>query len=1183
MEFSTPGQSVVDPEVRAYVYSLVSALGGTGADEDGRYVLGDDALACLKDLKRWLKLHDEKANRLDVARCMAEANLVNGDILEILAAWPEEATEDKIKSKIALACLELLVPLTWPIEKNEFEMTVNHHRHTPYLQLAQASYKRGILNYDTTKIMRAIVRIGLPSMAQLMNERSTRDEGIIKLVLYFLRNVAIITPPQNLPMEGADDEISRSATIEAFEQQDIFHLLLTLSSSIGEDFNTQDVIVLEILFHLLKGVDLEKLFMDDIQLDSKKTDELKDLLSKEAGMKKGYARNAPTRHNRFGTMIWIKRDDDRMSTVSGQDALMDSQRSLATMDKTKKWNKPKHRSKNSDSTQNDFDMPVHLNISANKHLRKFVEEFLDSAFNPLFNHLRKAIEREAERVLDIHSRQYFFLVSWFLEAECVRRKSAKNRTQPKKQTENVEIDGFALVAAVLNQETFIALNKFMQETYDTKQWHDLNAGMRCFTQILLTVQEMSESALEEDQEIAENIQNRIFYEESTHDRIIGILRGYSDQGFGYLDACTELAHVFLRMLERYSKQNVDLQVRSKRRARRKKKAQEKPAEGSQDDNQDEGSEMEDVAQAQRASSERRFDFTRFSAKFITQKCVDTFVAFTKFYNELDTEQLKRAHRFFYRLAFKAEMSVLLFRVDIIALFYKMVKGPEGLDFAGPAYHEWDELVRQLIKRMVKKMEQRPELAVEMLFSKMNATVHYLEYGYEKQTMKSIPKAPAELSVKSIVKGIDEQIGVVVAILSVEGKHDAVNWILGVLFSAASERKSWEGEAVALRAIERQKSHIATEKSKEEPEAVSKAPSIVVTPDSESRRIAMFRDNKLRLLMTLVGFQRPGLKDYPQLPWTIPSSITAEELEQTHQTIEAKLRDPTFMYGENYDIHCSDLLRRTSAGNTRRAAFDDDSDGDGLISNDEEDFFFPAGGPTNRKSQALEDLKKKRRRRYRDAGDEEDPQELDEETREARRVAREKTEKEKMRKIKSDLYVHDSDDEDDAERDIDFFNMEEQRRKGQSKKVLEALSSRRMEGDDVSEGEVYGTVLDGRRRKRVDTGKEKPKRRKISAMLSDSDDEMHSDHGSSSPLLQVYTTRDSGDEATDTPLSSPTLLSSQDDSTKMHPSTEILELEGTKGDVSLLSLDANEEEEDIPITNVPRRRARFGFIVDSDSE
>ena len=79
---------------------------------------------------------------------------------------------------------------------------------------------------------------------------------------------------------------------------------------------------------------------------------------------------------------------------------------------------------------------------------------------------------------------------------------------------------------------------------------------------------MAESNDEGDQEIAENIQNRIFYEETTHDRIMQILRGYTHQGFAYLDAVTNCVHVFVRMLERYSKQNIDLQIRSKRRMRR---------------------------------------------------------------------------------------------------------------------------------------------------------------------------------------------------------------------------------------------------------------------------------------------------------------------------------------------------------------------------------------------------------------------------------------------------------------------------------------------------------------------------------------------------------------------------------------------------------------------------------------
>ncbi|KAK1023879.1 Topoisomerase 1-associated factor 1, partial [Friedmanniomyces endolithicus] len=97
----------VDPEVRAYVYSLVNAVGGSSTYDD-TYQVGDDAYAALQDILRWLRLYDEKLNRFDVKRCLAEANLVKGDLLEILALWPEEAQTQTLKSKLALACLQLL-------------------------------------------------------------------------------------------------------------------------------------------------------------------------------------------------------------------------------------------------------------------------------------------------------------------------------------------------------------------------------------------------------------------------------------------------------------------------------------------------------------------------------------------------------------------------------------------------------------------------------------------------------------------------------------------------------------------------------------------------------------------------------------------------------------------------------------------------------------------------------------------------------------------------------------------------------------------------------------------------------------------------------------------------------------------------------------------------------------------
>lgn len=1167
--------SPVDPEVRAYVYSLVSALGGTGADEDGRYVLGDDALACLKDLKKWLKLYDEKANRLDVARCLAEANLVEGDLLEILAAWPEDATEDRVKSKIALACLELLVPLTWPIEKNDTQMTVNHHRHIPYIQLAQTSYKRAILESQSRAILRTAVRVGLPSIAIPMKERSPRDEGIIKLILYLFRNISIISSQR----ESKESPTSRSATIEAFHHQDVLALVLTICSNMGEDFNSQDVVILELLFHLIKGVDVEKLYMDKTQLERSGTNELGALLAKEKNMHRSYAKNAPSRHNRFGTMIWVKRDEPgKVSTVSGQDGLMNGQHTFSKMDQSKKWNKPKQRSRDVEKANDRFDVPVSLTNNATTHLRAFVEEFLDSGFNPLFNHIRRAIEREADRVLEVHTPQFFYLISWFLEAERVRRRKkheAEKKNKNSKIAETFEADSFSLIASVLTQETFVLLNRFMQDRLDMKAWRDLNAGIRSFTQILLIVQDMAESSLEEDQEIAENIQNRIFYEETTHDRIVAILRGYKDQGFGYLDACTELSHVFLRMLERYARENVDLQIRSKRRARKKKKA-EAVQRGDADENDDDAaSEMEDVVEAERVSRERKFDFNRFAAKFTTQTCIDTFVKFTKFYNDLNTEQLKRAHRFFYRVAFKQETSVMLFRIDYFVLFNRMIKGPDPLDRTSAVYKEWEELIRQLIKRMVKKMKERPELAIEMLFSKIPSTVFYLENGYEKQTMSSRPRAPAPLEVRGAMTR-DEQIGVAVAVLHGQ-KLDAIDWAMKVLGNAARERQSWEAESAARRA----ENLSSTESS--EPD--QNPPSIVVHPDTEERRIAMFKDAKLRLLMTLAGFERLGIDDEPNATWIMPSGLTARQLHETHEVIQKHRDSPVMDYGDEDPVPAEEMLRRKPTTKSRRAEYDDESEGDGIVSDGNDDFLFPAGGPTNTgprtATAALEQLKKKRRkRRTSTVSDDGAAGELDEETREQRRKARDAADLEKRKKIKSAEFVYDSDD--DVEADQLFFQREAARRSGQAKKVMEVLRAgmvdRKKRRSDEEEN-------DKRSRKK----KKRTEERESEEEEGEEEDSVQMAEDSSSPprVHELELDDQSGED--DTPLSTP-LEDHFEEKEAVHPTVNV----HSPGDNEVRSkfstlassgeLDTDEDgEDDAPMVRTSRRGRRTAMVFESESD
>ncbi|CAJ0553601.1 Ff.00g121130.m01.CDS01 [Fusarium sp. VM40] len=1002
MELADGSTDIVHPEVRAHINSLVSALGGASADDDGRYQLGDDALEVLRDIKRWLRFYDEKTNRMDVARCIHEANLIEGDLLPILATWPENALDSQFKARIALACYELMASLTWPMEKDRERMTINHHRHMPVLELAQVGYKRAIINFDGAQVLHTAVRVALPAMAVPIGDRSQREQGIIKLMLFFLRNVAMIEPPPDVKYEGDESQISRSATIDAFSYQDIFLVLLTLASNMGDDFRTEDTSVMEVIYHLVKQVDIEKLFMNEQQLSKAKAGELASMMNKESSMLKAYNRKGPTRHNRFGTMIWVKRDDGKMSSLSGQDALADASARNQKLDSSKTF-RPPRRARKGDKNEKDLGLPAKLNSRAYDQLRSFVEDFLDSGFNPLFQHVRKTIDREATYVMQYHRRQFFYLVAWFLEAERMRRKARK---QAGKNTSE-DVTSFNLVAGVLNQEMFITLNKALHESLEMKDWAELTAVMRCFTQILLTVQEMSESGNEEDEEIAENVLSRLFYEEATHDAIANIIRSYKDQNFNYLDAATELVHHFLRILEGYSKQNIDMQVRSRKRTRRKKKAtQDAAGVGNDSDNDENDGSDNDAQSAERTTKERKFDFHRFATRFTPQSVVDTFFAFTKYYRDLTDSQLKRAHRYFYRVAFKAEASVMLFRVDIIHLFYNMTKGPAALDKSSNMYKEWEELVKQILRKCFKKLEQRPELLVEMLFSKGSSAAFFLEYGFERQTVTTASKSkPATELVFKNTEELDRQIAIVVGAMLDKNQADHIAWIKKILGEAESERRAFAVAEEAMASVEP-----AQEDLEEQPtESGPKPPPIFfVRPDDNARRTAMFKNSHMRLLMNLAGLNLlgPASEETPESAWIIPADVTADSLKDAiHYINQAEFSPPTFDEG----VLAEHQLKRKVAPR-KRAAFDDDEEGEN------DDAMFEALGPTVRK--AIDDdrpkkLPKKRKPR----------KELTEEEREQKRIERREREYKKEKIYKSQARVRREDDETDEEYDAIFYARE----------------------------------------------------------------------------------------------------------------------------------------------------------------
>ncbi|KAK3359311.1 timeless protein-domain-containing protein [Lasiosphaeria hispida] len=1203
---------VVHPEVRAHINSLVSALGGMSVDDDESYRLGDDALEVLRDLKRWIRFYDEKTNRMDVARCLAEANIVGGDLLHILATWPPNCADNLYKSRIALACFEVIVPLTWPIEKDRETMTVNHHRHMPVLQLAQLGYKRAIINYDAAPILSTAVRVALPSMAMSIGDRAPRDQGIIKLILFFLRNIAMISPPPGVKYDGDETQVSRSTLIDAFSYQDIFLTLLTIASNMGDDFRTEDVIVMEIIFHLVKRVDSSKLFVSEKEVNKAHVDELAAAMNKEAAMLRSYNKNAPTRHSRFGTMIWVKRESGKLSTVTGQDALLDPAARERKMDKSKTF-KPPRKNRKEEMEPKDLGPRVSLDERGRRQLGSFVSDFLDSGFNPLFGHVRKSLDREAPHVLDDHQGQFFYLTAWFLEAERMRRKS-KQGTKPSPTDDDV--GSFNLVAEVLSQEMLITLNRFLERSCGDKDWQLLAAVMRCLTQILLTVQEMSDSGNEEDEEIADNILSRLFYEETTHDAIANIARTYKDQGFEYLDASTDLVHTFLRILEAYSKQNVDLQVRSRKRTRRKKKATA-AADGQEEDEggaDAEDDSADDERNAEKTSQERKFDFKRFANRFVSQGVVDAFVAFTKFYRDLNDSQLKRAHRYFYRVAFKQDMSVMLFRLDIIHLFYNMIKGPEPLDRSSAVYKDWEELAKQIIKKCVRKLEERPALFTEILFSKINSTAHYLEYGYEKQTVSSNPRPGVELEFKREISH-DQQVAVAVGVLLDKSQTEYLQWIKTQLSNAASERLAWENAEKAL--IEAGRPDGETSADSSEDVVHKDAPHISVRPEDDACRTAMFKNPHLRLLMKLVGMERltPSMDESPDSTWVIPGTVTADALKDSIDLINKAEFDPPTFDGESTE----DQLRRKSAAR-KRVAYDDDDNGfDALVDDGDGDIdaLFPAGGPTARKSTAEESRPKKRLRRHKRDNSQEPEGPTEEELNKKARARREK-ELEKARKIKSDMYVHASDDESDFEKDREFFARERSRQEAKNAKF--GLPGKGMVTDEPDgEGEAMQKSKKPQKKPKkrtleapVESSKDdddsssssetsaprpSPKRRKKPvkklAEISDTDDDNSDDDDNGDDVMASTQSshtataddrrKSDADTATDRMSLSSSSSQTADRGDKARPILKtVVEVDRNKGE----DVDMEDDDEDDDLVAAPvraRPRAKGGFIIDSSDE
>jgi replication fork protection complex subunit Tof1/Swi1 len=339
---------------------------------------------------------------------------------------------------------------------------------------------------------------------------------------------------------------------------------------------------------------------------------------------------------------------------------------------------------------------------------------------------------------------------------------------------------------------------------------------------------------------------------------------------------------------------------------------------------------------------------------------------------------------------------------------------------------------------------------------------------------------------------------------------------------------------------------------------------------------MFANAKLRLLLNEVGLEKLGVEDVPGASWVVPARMGSTELREAVSTLNKSMLNP-IPEGSTEDPR--EQLRRKNTGSARDNLdqgtldinFGDDSEGEDVVP---EGILFPPNPRS--KSNALDELKKKRKSKKKDNSEKEP---LGDDVLEARRDARLSNALARQAKIKSDLFIHASDEESDADGDAEFFRLEEERRKKQAENVKKALLTGRLE-EDGSKGKKASA-----RKRKSDTGKSaatgEPKRQRRGSESggsdagSDDDDILMADlEGESSRSREVDTGNATRDDE-DTPLTS------AEDEDELDFDDDLVFARDRKSKADAPETNVDEDEEDTPV--VSSRRMRGGFVIESDSE
>ena len=138
-------------------------------------------------------------------------------------------------------------------------------------------------------------------------------------------------------------------------------------------------------------------------------------MSTESKRKKIQTLTISSRHGRFGSLLSIRSSDSNSFVVSGQEALIDANSSMAKLDKSKKWKSVTYFRYDSDDYVKTT-TPVYLNVMGQSIMNTFIEQFLSGGcFNNLIECMGSRLTSQSDLAMidELFVASYFFTIAWF--------------------------------------------------------------------------------------------------------------------------------------------------------------------------------------------------------------------------------------------------------------------------------------------------------------------------------------------------------------------------------------------------------------------------------------------------------------------------------------------------------------------------------------------------------------------------------------------------------------------------------------------------------------------------------------------------------------------------------------------------------------------------------------------------